>query len=510
MESKKLKTCVYTKEVVFRDSAEVPIDADFTMPDYFAEISKILKCRSVARISSKSVSGGNITVEGVLCVTVIYCDEDCRLCSFEHQHPFSKTFETNLDLDNGNIKCNSKCEYINCRAVSSRKIDIHGAVGVGITVTKRKGTDVITDVDDCDVELRRGVAPATSPMGNAEKYLLIEEEIELSAGQPNIKSVIRYDASVALKECKLLAGKAMVKGDMTVSLLYCAEDGGVQTVRTAIPLSQILEIVGITENCECEAKAELAFLEIKPRTSMSGETKSFSLNAKILICCETFCNNDVDVILDAFSKKFEADIKRQEVCFSKIFCNVNENFNCKKSISFPEGALASVTDMWCDVRVDSTKLLEKCLVINGAVLVSIIGCDSEGEPTFFEKAVEFEYKYPLESDIVGFKCNPTVKVISSGYTITSSDCIEVRLELCVNAAVYQCSNIPLIIDVQTDEACLIKKKDRGAMTIYFANEGENIWDIARKYLASVSEIKEINGIEEEVLNNNTMIMVPIS
>ena len=48
------------------------------------------------------------------------------------------------------------------------------------------------------------------------------------------------------------------------------------------------------------------------------------------------------------------------------------------------------------------------------------------------------------------------------------------------------------------------------MTIYFANEGENIWDIARKYLASVSEIKEINGIEEEVLNNNTMIMVPIS
>ncbi len=510
MESKKLKTCVYTKEVVFKNSAEVPVDVDFTMPDYCAEISKILKCRSVARISSKSVSGRNITVDGVLTITVIYSDENCNVCSYEHQYPFSKTLEADADIDNGAVACNCKCEYINCRAISSRKIDIHGAVGIGVTVTKRKATDVITDVDDCNIELRRGVAPATSPMGSAEKYLLIEEEIELSGGQPNIRSVIRYDASVPLKECKLLAGKAMVKGEMTVSLLYCSEEGDVQTVRTVIPYSQILEIIGITENCECEAKAELAFLEIKPRTSMSGETKSLSLNAKILICCETFCNNDVDVILDAFSKKFEADIKRQDVCFNKIFCNINENFNCKKSVGFPEGSLASVTDMWCDVRVDSTKLIDKCLVINGAVLASILGCDSKGEPTFFEKSVEFEYKYPLDCEVAGFKCAPNIKVISSGYTITASDCIELRMELSVNAAVYQCSNIPLIIDVQTDESCELKKKDRGAMTIYFASQGENIWDIARRYLASVSEIMEINGIEDEIINNNTMIMVPIS
>ncbi|MBQ8204171.1 MAG: DUF3794 domain-containing protein [Clostridia bacterium] len=510
MESKKLKNRVYTKEIIFRNSAEAPIDADFTMPDYFAEISKILKCRAVSRISSKSVSGRNITVDGVLTVTVIYSDESCRLCSYEHQHPFNKTFEADVDIDGGEIVCSSKCEYINCRAVTSRKIDIHGAVGIGIKVTKRKGTDVITDVDDCNIELRRGVAPATSPMGCAEKYLLIEEEIELSGGQPDIRSVIRYDASVALKECKLLAGKAMVKGDMTVSLLYCSEDGSAQTVRTVIPCSQILEIVGITENCECEAKAEIAFLEIKPRTSMSGETKSLSLNAKILICCETYCNNDVDVVLDAFSKKYEADIKRNDVCFSKIFCNINENFNCKKSISFPEGSLSSVTDMWCDVRIDNTKMMDNSLVINGCVLASIIGVDNCGEPAFFEKAVEFEYKYPLECEVLGFKCEPSVKVISSGYTITSADCLELRMELCVNATVYQCSNMALITDVETDESCELKKTDRGAMTIYFANAGENIWDIARRYLASVREIMEINGIEDEILANNVMIMVPIS
>lgn len=510
MESKKLKTKVFTKEAVFTDSAEVAVDTDFTMPDYCPEISKILKCRSVARISSKSVSGRNITVDGVLTVTVIYSDSDCRLCSFEHQHPFTKTFETGIDIDNGTVNCHCKCEYLNCRAITSRKIDIHGAVGIGVRVIKRKCADVITDIDDCNIELKRGVAPATSPMGSAEKYLLIEEEIELSPGQPNIRNIIRYDASVSLKECKLLAGKSMVKGDMAVSALYCADDGNSHTVRTVIPFSQILEMDGITEKCECEAKAELAFLEIKPRTSMTGETKSLTLNAKVLICCESYCNNDIDVVLDAFSRRFEADIKRKDMCFNKIFCNINETFNCKKSVDFSEGALVSVTDMWCDVRVDSAKLMDKNLVICGAVITSIIGLDCNDEPVFYEKPVDFEYKYPMDCDVSGFKCSPIIKVISSGYTFTSSDCLEIRVELSVNATVYECSNIPLIVDLDTDEACQIKKADRGAMTIYFANSGENIWDIARRYLASVEEIKEINGIESEIIEENIMLMVPIN
>ena len=80
----------------------------------------------------------------------------------------------------------------------------------------------------------------------------------------------------------------------------------------------------------------------------------------------------------------------------------------------------------------------------------------------------------MDCDVSGFKCSPIIKVISSGFTFTSSDCLEIRVELSVNATVYECSNIPLIVDLDTDEACQIKKADRGAMTIYFASVGENI------------------------------------
>ena len=76
MEQKVLKTNVYVNETIFKENSEVPIDIDFTLPDYCPDISKIFKCHSVPRISSKSINGNMLTVEGSVCITLIYCDKD--------------------------------------------------------------------------------------------------------------------------------------------------------------------------------------------------------------------------------------------------------------------------------------------------------------------------------------------------------------------------------------------------------------------------------------------------
>ena len=93
MEEKILKTSVYVNDIVFNETAEQPVDVDFSLPDYCPDISKIFKCRAVSRISSKSMNGKNITVDGYVCITVLYCDASEKLCSYEYQYPFSKNIE---------------------------------------------------------------------------------------------------------------------------------------------------------------------------------------------------------------------------------------------------------------------------------------------------------------------------------------------------------------------------------------------------------------------------------
>jgi len=507
MEQKNLKTNVFSLETVFNQSAEQPIDAEFTLPDYCNDISKILKCRAVSRIAAKSLNGRNISVDGCVTITVIYCDNNDGINSYEYQYPFSKSFDVGKDCDGAILTAKTKCEYINCRAVTNRKIDVHGAVGVYVTLCKRKLTEVISDIDCQNVELLRGNIPATIPMGRAEKYLIVEEEIELGSGQPDICCLIRYDAAAAVTDSKILAGKSIVKGDLTVKILYSPENALPQTVRCTLPFSQIIEIDGITDECSCDTKVYIAHLEIKPRTSASGQSRSFLFCAKLLVTSECCCNNDVAVVLDAYSRKYDAEICKNEICFNNICENINDSFSCKKNLEFSEGALSSVSDIWCDVKTETVRFGEDDIKVSGIVTAYIIAVGTDGEPAFYEKNIDFEYTHPVKSD-GNCSCNPEITVSDTSYTLMGSSNMELRVELNICAAVYECNNVPLVVDLSLNDTKAIDKKQKGAMTIYFAKSGESVWNIARNYLADINEVKEINSLTENILAKDCMLLIP--
>ena len=83
-----------TFEPLFDGSCEVPIDMEYDMPDYCADIQKILKCRVVPELSSYAVSEDALRCEGVCDVRVLYLDaqgDSLRCCDFTKE--FSATIQ---------------------------------------------------------------------------------------------------------------------------------------------------------------------------------------------------------------------------------------------------------------------------------------------------------------------------------------------------------------------------------------------------------------------------------
>ena len=504
-----LKTNVYFNDTVFSDSIEQAIDADFSLPDYCPDISKIFKCQAVPRIASKSINGKTVTIDGVIELTILYCDKDEKFCSYDYKYPFSKILEINEEINNANILAKICTDYINCRAVNGRKVDIHGACMISVRVFRKKAVEIISDYDDVNIQLKRGNTPATIPMGYAEKYLLVEEEIRIGESKPQIENVLRYNCVSAVKETKIINGKAVIKGNLTVSVLYCPKEGNIpQCVKSVIPFSQILDIEGINDMCECESKSEVAFCEIKPKISPMGENKSFLINAKILISSKAHCSNDVAVLLDAFSRKYEAEICKNNICFDKISYNISEIFHTKKTIELDDD-ISSIVDLWSTTGLITTRFENTQMIITGIVTASGIYCNEQGNNIYFEKPIEFEYKYSLDSEPILPFCEPQISVESCSFTILSSNSIEVRFDLLINASVYERNNVSLISELKVNENRPLSKSNRGALTIYFPSKDECVWDIARIYNASVDEIMRINELENEDLIAGKMILVSV-
>ena len=53
------------------------------------------------------------------------------------------------------------------------------------------------------------------------------------------------------------------------------------------------------------------------------------------------------------------------------------------------------------------------------------------------------------------------------------------------------------------------QKDGASLTVYYAEGGENIWDIAKKYYTCAQMIKEENDLSEDRVRNSGMLLIPM-
>lgn len=510
MDLKVLKQDLAYENTACKQTAEQSIDLDVALPDYMPRISRLLKCKATPKIASNGINGQTLLAEGNISILIFYATADEEICSYEYNLPLSKSFEVGDNCSDGIAVCMAREEYLNSRLVDENKVELHGAVGITAKIINRKVTPVVADVDGCGVVVNRGVAPATSPVGLCEKFLNIEEELQLGNGQPSIRNILRYEACAGNTECKIISDKVVVKGDIKVFVLYCGEQTAApQVLRCSVPYSQIIDIDGINDTCECESSVDIVRLEVKPHTSMSGETRSVSFAAKVKFLVTATCNNDVAVVYDAFSTKYETEIVTDAVSFNKIFATVNERFVTKNSIDAGGNSIGTIIDLWCDPHVVSNRIFGEEAVISGNMLICVLAYDLESRPCYFERNVDFEYKHPIKNTTDNMQCSAAVSPVAVTYTILNADKLEVTAELLVNCTINNCVKIPVLTDLRVNEDNLKQSASGSAMIVYFADSGEQIWDIARRYNSSPDEIAQINSLEGNTVNTAAPLIIPV-
>ncbi len=494
---------------IFSGSGEYSIDNEFTLPDYYPEISKVLKCRVVPRVSSHNIGGQTLTLDGNILINLIYCSEENEIYGFEQTLSFSKTFDIGCDANDAFVESSVKCEYVNCRCLNERKIDVHGAIGVYVNVFKKTTVGIVSDIDNRDVIIRRGLIPATSPIGTGEKSLMIEEELELSQGQPSIRCILKCDVKAVNHDCKIINGKVVGKGELNIFVLYCAEHTAQpQIYRNSIPYSQIIDIEGLNENCVCSLKTRVAAFEIKPRTSASGETRSFMLSSKLNFFATATCEDDLPVVLDAYSTKYNAEIKSKEITLSKMQKSINDTFICRKNLE-NVGEISSVIDIWCEAAQPKTSFLDNTLNVSGGLQLCILALNGSGQPQYIERPLEYDYNQIIENCGENIKVKAEVVTNNVSFTLQGNGSLEVNIELCITADIYCDVKINLVTEIMVDENNIKPKSSDSALVIYYAEAGEELWNIARRYNSSPEEISEINALEEDVLLSRKTLLIPI-
>ncbi len=508
MEMSLTKHNINTEELVFSGNAEIGVEDTFQIKNG-REIKKILKCYSKTTVSSKYISDSTVTVEGTVCVWIIYLDEKGCLAGDEHSSFFSKTIQAGSDLSGGSVRVFVQEEKSMAKILAGASVGISAQACLEVLVYKPLEKEIICDIDAKNIEQLRGTTECTMHIAFGEKNLVVEEEFSLGHSQPAAKCILRKNAEASIDEIKIMGTKVMVKGKIKVYILYHTVEGKRPgCFEESFPFSQLVDVAGINDDCKCDGAVKILFCELTPRASGDGEIRSFTASVKLSVSVKAYCEQEIPTVLDAYSVVGGYAFKKEEIVFKKLkeaFC---DRFVTKKNLEFTDGAVSSVIDMWSCIKCSSSKFEEGKLKITGTALVNLLVYDCDGNPECYERPVDFEYTYNLEEKLQNPEAVYEINVSRCSYTILGENTVAVTVEPFLSVSIYENFKCEAITEVVKDESLGIKSDRPSSIVLYFADSGEKVWDIARRYNSSAEEIKALNSIKEDILTEPKKFIIP--
>ena len=425
--------------------------------------------------------------------------------------PFSCSFNLNGTPDNPAVLTDLKVEYINCRAVSPRRLDIHGAFSICSKIINKNQQEVISRVQSEDVQQKVMEIPVSNIIALAQQQFSVNEVLEVGSGKPPIESIVRTDISLILQDYKVVTNKLIIKGEAFIKILYISDmnPGQMETMEYSVPISQIIDVEGITDNCVCDIKLKVLNNDIQARSDTSGEDNLLSIDLKVFAIVKIYNKTQINTIADVYSTDYELEVSRKQIAFKNILDYINDNNVNKCVIELQDEGVSKVVDVWSEMASINAKLKDKQIEFTGKLNICILALDKQEIPFYIEKVMDFEYYYDWPNKSENTICDADISIISIGYRITGSDGIEIKTELNLSSVIYEIRNISLVSEISAKEEIEKEKQDQVALTIYYAEAGESVWNIARTYNTSVDAIKKENDLTNDVLEERGMILIPM-
>lgn len=502
---------VYLSEIVLDTSVEQSVELDYFLPDYCPNIFKLLKTSITPVIQSQKAAGSQVVLDGVAIVRAIYLAEDTgRVCCVAQNVPFSKTVELPGECQNPIISAVPRCYFVSGRAVNQRRLDIRGGVSCKVRVCCQKAQPVITGGSGGGMQFHPLRISMCGPRKTGSKAFVVNEDLELGAAKPPFGSLLGYSCTAVPSDIKLIANKVICKADLSLHILYQPEEDSAkpETMEFSIPISQIADVPGVTEDDLCAVRFLVSGVSIEPRPDEDGSNRI--LNCEFTVSCFCTADQNQDVILadDAYSTQYEANVSTRPAAADRLIQDADLTVMTRNTID-SGSAVSSVCDAWASFGEASVQYSEGTLSLNGNLEVSVLCIGADGVPFILDKTIPTELKLltGLSAEEISFF--PCVEVLSCGYAILSETSLEIRAELRVSGPVYEKCRFTAITDAAVNEDSPREKDPLCALRICYAEEGDDVWDIAKSYSTSMAAVMEENSLEEERLPARTMLLIPL-
>ncbi len=503
-DSKMLGVC----ETVFETTAEHSLEADLNLPDYCPEIQRILKCCVLPQITTVQNASGRITVQGNAEVKLIYVGDNGKIAAFEQNYPIQKFCENNSLTSDCAVSARVNTAYVNCRAVSSRRVDVRAMLTFIFSAQKKREEKILCSADGAGIQTVTENFDFASLNGVCEKLFSLNEVIEIGSERQPVLQILNVSSCAVASEIKVINNKALIRGECKVKIYYISEnENTIENIEHSMPVSQIIEMEGVNEDSVTALKLSVRSSQALTKVDSSGEMKLIDISVTVSANMTAFDIKPVTLIKDVYSTDYETQTVPKSFEVLSLNDTFYTSFTNKVVLESIGVSVDCVNSVWCsDMKYGFSTKDKKC-ILSGTYVANVIYRDAEGKTDIIQKTVDFEYVLKTKEEVERTVCFGNVSIIGCACNVAADSRLDFKTEIDISGIILTSTIQKYISNIEISESS-VKKADNCALTVYFCEKGEKLWDIARKYNTTVDAIASENDISEDCVDSYRMLLIP--
>lgn len=497
-----VKDLLKMEDLIGENNVQAIIEGDILAPDTKPDIMVVTAVDGDIQVRDVEIREDQIFVGGSLKFKVLYTSQQGEdpLYTIDSSTDFKQDIQI-LGLSPGmKAEIAAEIEHIDYTLNNERKIGIRAIINFRAKAIEERTIEITRDVVEAeDIELLTENFQYTDIIATRACEILVRDAIELGDTGLEIREVLKCTSVVLENESKLTDGKVIVGGNLLLEILYLAEeDNSLNTVKAQIPFTHFVEIPQVYDGMDYTIRMGVEGLDSTIRENINGENKVIEVESNIKIDVAVMETRDVDLIVDAYSPSRQLNLHKNEISIRKSLKIPPSQVLLKENIDiYNNPPIDQVISLTIKPIVMNYNFFEGKIIIEGVLAASMIYISRDGIQPINNYMGDIPFRHHLEMEDRGKPVELDIKLLVQDldYSKINEEQVEVRVNL---ASICEANSIGLMNIVshieEAEEELDISK--RPSLTIYFFQEGDSLWKIAKKYKTRVENIILSNNIED--------------
>lgn len=502
-------------------NTQVTLDDDFIVPDTMNDIAQVILDAGEIQMEPVKSQSEKVVVRGKLDFHVLYRNDEGGLQTLGGLIPFEETINVPGLEEKDYVGVTWQLEDLDAGIINSRKLSMKAIVTLEVKVESLFDTEAAVSLgnstDDGNgapqIETQtRTIDVAAIALRRKDTYRL-KEEITLSGSKPAINRMLWTEMRLNGVTTRPLDGKVHLEGSLMVFAIYEGEgeNSMIQWVEESLPFSGEVEMQGAVEEMIPAISVRLIHKGMEEKPDYDGEMRELDVDAVIELDIRLYEEQELEILSDLYATNRELTVEAGDACFDTILARNTGKCKLAEKVTMDSGQrILQICHSTGSVKLDEVEVREDVLAMDGVLEVKILYLtDDDSQPV--QSATEM-IPFHYEAEVPGIQEDSVWYLETGAEQLTAvmlgSDTVEIKAVILLDMLVLQPICQPVIQRVETAPMDMKKLQQMPGIVGYIVQEGDSLWEIAKRFHTTVDNIVATNGLTSGTIHpGDSLILV---